>query len=321
MCNISVVIVSYNTKSLTLACLARLKSDNDTGNVCEVFVVDNNSSDCTVDEVRKLHPDVRLICNRENVGFGQANNQAFRQCTGDYVLCINTDAFVHKGCVSRLVELLQQRPDVAVVGPRILNKDGSLQASVHPFPTPLRCWIENLWLNPLVKNVFSLRDWRSWAHDETREVPWVIGACMLVRKSVIDSTGGFDEHFFMYSEETDWQFRIRKAGWKIWFVHDAEVMHLGGASGGTESLSSKSRIAFFESLDYYVLKNHSWFGLLLFRAGMFVGSLLRVALWFLVLMLRPSLRTQARYKAHHYIWLLSRLLSCSRPTRQFGATP
>jgi GT2 family glycosyltransferase len=317
---VSAVLVSYNTKELTLIAISHLLRDFESLDSFEVILVDNDSKDGTVAAVNSEYPAVRIILNHDNVGFGKANNQAFEICCGEYVLLVNTDAFVHSGCIQGLTKFLDLHPGVAVVAPRVLNEDGSLQSSVHPFPTPLRCWIENLWLNPLVKNVFHLRDWRSWTHDETREVPWVIGACMLVRKSVIDSVGGFDEKFFMYSEETDWQYRIRKAGRKVWFVHDAEVTHLGGASGGTESLSSRTRTAFFESLDYYVLKNHSWLGLLCFRSGMFVGSLLRVILWLVVLVLRQSQRTQARYKVSHYMWLLFRLLSYRRPSQRFGAT-
>lgn len=317
---VSAVLVSYNTKELTLEAISHVVRDFEALDSSEIILVDNDSQDGTVAAVQSSFPTVQIIQNSENVGFGKANNQAFELCSGQYVLLVNTDAFIHSGCTRALTELLDKQPDVAIVAPRVLNKDGSLQASVHPFPTPLRCWIENLWLNPFVKNVFNLRDWRSWAHDDTQEVPWVIGACMLVRKSVIESVGAFDERFFMYSEETDWQYRIRKAGWKIWFVHDAEVTHLGGASGGTESLISKTRMAFFESLDFYVLKNHSWFGLLCFRAGMFIGSFLRLLLWLIVLMLRQSMRAQARYKVSHYVWLLCRLLTFPRPSQGFGAT-
>ena len=312
--------MSYNTKALTLEAISHVLRDFEALDSSEIILVDNHSQDGTVAAVQSAFPTVQIIQNHENVGFGKANNQAFALCRGEYVLLVNTDAFIHCGCTRALTEFLDTHPDVAVVAPRVVNNDGSLQTSVHPFPTPLRCWIENLWLNPFVKDVFYLRDWRSWAHNETQEVPWVIGACMLVRKSVIESVGAFDERFFMYSEETDWQYRIRKAGWMIWFVHVAEVTHLGGASGGPESLSSKTRVAFFESLDYYVLKNHSWFGLLFFRAGMLVGSLLRVILWFLVLVLRQSMRTQARYKVSHYVWLLCRLLTYTRPSQGFGAT-
>jgi N-acetylglucosaminyl-diphospho-decaprenol L-rhamnosyltransferase len=317
---VSAVFVSYNTKALTLEAISYVLRDFDTLDSSEIILVDNNSQDGTVAAVQIAYPTVQIIQNHENVGFGKANNQAFALCSGEYVLLVNTDAFLHSGCIRALTQFLNTHPDVAVVAPRVVNDDGSLQSSVHPFPTPLRCWIENLWLNPFVKNVFNLRDWRSWSHDETQEVPWVIGACMLVRKSVIETVGEFDERFFMYSEETDWQYRIRKAGWKIWFVHVAEVTHLGGASGGTESLSSRTRMAFFESLDYYVLKNHSWLGLFCFRTGMFVGSLLRVILWLVVLVLRQSQRTQARYKVSHYVWLLFRLLSYRRPSQRLGAT-
>ncbi len=316
---VSAVLVSYNTKELTLVAISHVLRDFESLDSGEIILVDNNSQDGTVVAVKSAYPTVQIVQNHENVGFGKANNQAFALCRGEYVLLVNTDAFVHSGCIRSLTEFLNTHPDVGVVAPRVVNKDGSLQVSVHAFPTPLRCWIENLWLNPFVRNVFNLRDWRSWAHDETQEVPWVIGACMLVRKSIIDSVGGFDERFFMYSEETDWQYRMRKAGWKICFVHAAEVTHLGGASGGTESLNSNTRMAFFESLDYYVQKNHSWFGLLFFRAGMLVGSLLRVILWFLILMLRRSLRRQARYKVSHYVWLLRRLLTYTRPSQGFGA--
>lgn len=318
---VSAVLVSYNTKALTLDAIGHLLRDFETFDSSEVFLVDNDSQDDTVAAVQSAYPRVQIIQNHENVGFGKANNLAFDVCRGEYVLLVNTDAFIHLGCTRLLTGFLDTHPDVAVVAPRILNKDGSLQASVHPFPTPLRCWIENLWLNPLVNNIFSLRDWRSWAHDETREVPWVIGACMLVRKSVIDSTAGFDEHFFMYSEETDWQYRIRKAGWKIWFIRDAEVTHLGGASGGTESLSSRTRVAFFESLDYYVHKNHTVFGLLCFRVGMVVGSLLRIVMWLIVLLLRQSMREKASNKVRHYVWLVARLLSYRSVGHRFGATP
>lgn len=306
---VSAVLVSYNTRALTLDAIGHLLRDFETLNSSEIILVDNNSQDGTVAAVRSRYPVVRIIQNSENVGFGKANNQAFELCRGEYVLLVNTDAFVHAGCTQLLTDLLDTHPDVAVVSPRILNKDGSLQASVHPFPTPLRCWIENLWLNPLVKHVFSLRDWRSWAHDETREVPWVIGACMLVRKSVIDSTTGFDEHFFMYSEETDWQYRIRKAGWKIWFVHDAEVTHLGGASGGTELLCARTRVAFFESLDIFERKNFGLLGAVSVRVAMLTGSLLRICAWACTGVLFRSKHSMALSKVSHYAWLIKFILN------------
>ena len=306
---VSAVLVSYNTRELTIKAISHLLRDFESHDSYEVILVDNDSMDGTVAAVQAAYPAVRIIQNHDNVGFGKANNQAFQVCSGEYVLLVNTDAFVHLGCSLGLTKFLDVHPDVAVVAPRVLNHDGSLQSSVHPFPTPLRCWIENLWLNPLVKNVFHLRDWRSWTHDDTREVPWVIGACMLVRKSVIDSVGGFDERFFMYSEETDWQYRIRNAGWKIWFVHVTEVTHLGGASGGTESLSSRTRMAFFESLDYFERKNFGILGSMSVRCAMLVGSLLRFGAWSFTGLVFSKKRTTAGAKIQHYSWLVRYILS------------
>jgi N-acetylglucosaminyl-diphospho-decaprenol L-rhamnosyltransferase len=306
---VSAVLVSYNTKELTLNAISHLLRDFESQDLCEIILVDNDSKDRTVAAVQSAYPAVRIIQNHDNVGFGKANNQAFEVCSGEYVLLVNTDAFIHSGCSQGLTKFLDLHPDVAVVAPRVLNHDGSLQSSVHPFPTPLRCWIENLWLNPLVNNVFALRDWRSWTYDDTREVPWVIGACMLVRKSVIESAGGFDEQYFMYSEETDWQYRIRKAGWKIWFVHDAEVTHLGGASGGTESLSSRTRTAFFESLDYFERKHFGILGSFSVRGAMLVGSLLRLSAWSLTGLIFSTKRTTAGAKVQHYRWLIRYILT------------
>lgn len=305
---VSAVFVSYNTKVLTVEAISRVLRDFETLDSSEIILVDNDSQDGTVAAVQSAFPDVQIIQNHENVGFGKANNQAFALCQGEYVLLVNTDAFVDSGCTQVLIDFIDTHSDVAVVAPRIVNKDGSLQSSVHPFPTPLRCWIENLWLNPMFKNVFSLRDWRTWTHDDTLEVPWVIGACMLVRKSVIESTGGFDEHFFMYSEETDWQFRIRKAGWKIWFVHGAEVTHLGGGSGGTEILNSRPRIAFFESLNYFERKNFGLFGAFSVNVAMFVGSLLRICLWTIAGAVIKSKQPKAASKVQHYLWLVRFIL-------------
>lgn len=305
---VSAVFVSYNTKALTLEAISHVLRDFETLDSSEIILVDNDSHDGTVSAVQSAYPAVQIIQNYENVGFGKANNQAFARCGGEYVLLVNTDAFVHSGCIRALTEFLNTHPDAAVVAPRVMNIDGSLQSSVHAFPTPLRCWIENLWLNPFVRNVFNLRDWRSWAHDETQEVPWVIGACMLVRKSVIESVGAFDERFFMYSEETDWQFRIRQAGWKIWFVHLAEVTHLGGASGGTESLNSKTRIAFFESLNYFEHKNFGLLGAFSVRIAMLIGSSIRLCLWTVTGLVFRSRQSMAFSKVSHYFWLIKFIL-------------
>lgn len=303
---VSVVVVSYNTRQMTLACLSALYED--LGDVpAEVWVVDNASSDGSPDAIRVRFPQVRLIANDRNVGFGVANNQAIAQASGEFVLLLNSDAFPKPGAVRVLVDYLRHNPRVGVVGPRLLNADGSLQTSCFRFPSPARAWLENLWVSSLFANHPVLGDYRSWAHDAEREVDWVIGACLLARREVCQQVGGFDERFFMYAEETDWQRRIRQAGWEIGFTPKAEVVHFGGASGAAEKPRINRR--FFESLDRYEQKHHGWTGLVLLRAAMVVGCSIRTVLWTAALA-SPTRRPKARAKVRLLSWLTIRQLTC-----------
>lgn len=303
--SIAVIIVSYNTRDLLLRCLATL-CENLGQKDTEVWVVDNGSTDRSCDVVADSFPQVRILANRENCGFGAANNKAIARCTGRYVLLLNSDAFLRPGAVERLVRYLDEHPRAAVVGPKLLNAAGTLQPSCYRFPTPARAWVENLWLSGLVPADSRYGDHRLWNHDRERLVDWVVGACLLVRHEAVEEVGGFDEQFFMYSEETDWQKRMSKAGWEIGFTPRAEVTHLGGGSGTTE----QARVSedFFRSLDRYVMKHHGFLGLSSFRLAMIVGCVLRVPLWVAGYILRPALRPLAASKIRLRVWLMRRLL-------------
>jgi GT2 family glycosyltransferase len=301
--SVSVIIVSFNTRQMTLECLASLFAD--LGKMAaEVIVVDNASSDGSVEAIRAGFPQVQVIASETNLGFGAANNAAMKKANGQQILLLNSDAFVRPGATKALVDYLDTHPDVGVVGPRLLNADDTLQPSCYPFPTPGRGWIENLWISALLPNHPRFGDYRRWAHDTDRNVAWVIGACMLIRCAVFEKVGGFDERFFMYSEEADWQWRIRAAGWKIAFTPSAVVVHLGGASGATD----KARIHrhFFSSLDYYQRKHHGIRGLVMFRLAMVVGGMLRLLAWTGVFLLHPRKRDLARAKLKLLSWLCVR---------------
>lgn len=304
---LSVIIVSYNTRDMTLNCLNTLFSGLQTV-TAEVWVVDNASQDGSVEAIQSAFPSVRILANDLNSGFGTANNQAMTQAKGEFLLLLNSDAFPDPHAIPTLISYLQAHSDVGVVGPRLLNEDGSLQLSCFRFPSPIRCWLENLWLSALFHRHSLLGDYRRWSHDQERLVESITGACMLVRRKVYEQVGGFDERFFMYSEETDWQRRIADAGWKIAFTPDAVVTHLGGASGANEA----ARISrhFFDSLDYYEWKHHGAAGLFALRVAMIVGSSLRLFLWLLVLLLKPGRRLVAGSKARLHTWLLWRQATC-----------
>jgi GT2 family glycosyltransferase len=290
---ISAIVVSFNTRDMTLDCLRALAASLD-GIPSEILVVDNASDDDSVAAIRQHFPAVRLIAKETNAGFGAANNEAMRLAQGRFFLLLNSDAFPEKSAIATLLAYMQAHPKVGATGPRLLNADGSLQISCHPFPTPLFAWRENLWLT---------RGYRSWPHDTLRNVDFVIGACMLVRRETWEQVGGFDESYFMYSEEADWQYRMREAGWDRVFLPDARVTHLGGASGAKEE--ARIHRHFFESLDHYERKHHGLLGFISFRAAMAAGCALRTLLWAAVSLL-PARREAALAKARKHSRLCMR---------------
>jgi len=222
--DVSVVVVTYNALPWLEQCLDSVRGR-------DVVVVDHGSTDDTVAFARRH--GVRVI-EQENKGMGGGNNAGMRATGGRYYFLLNSDAWVRDGGLEKLIEFADAHPEAAVVGPKLLNPDGSLQRSVRGEPTLWRLATEYLFirklaprsrlLNPLYRGDF--------AHDRTAEVDWLYGPALLVRREAADAVGLFDEDFFMFSEEVDWMTRFRRAGWSIVFFPEAEVVHVGGASHG-----------------------------------------------------------------------------------------
>lgn len=228
MTAIAVAVVSYNTRDLLRACLDSILGEQPD----EVVVVDNASSDGSPEMVRDEYPGVTLWRNEDNRGFASGVNQAFARSSSPHVLLLNSDTALTPGVLRGLGAYLDQNQEAAVVGPRLLNPDGSLQPSCYHFPTPLHVLLELSSLSAAVRFVPVLRRryLRTWPHDEARAVPWVLGAAMAIRRSAFEAVGGFDESFFMYSEEVDFCFRLQRAGWETHFAPVGSVFHVGGAS-------------------------------------------------------------------------------------------
>ena len=222
--DVSVVVVTYDSIQWIERCLESVRG-------YETIVVDHGSSDGTVELVRERFPQVRLI-QEENVGLGAGSNAGMRVAAGDYFLLLNSDAWTVDDAVERLAGFADEHPEAAVVGPRLLNPDGSLQPSVRGFPTLWRLATEYLFLRKLAPRSRALNAFYGarFSHDEVREADFLMGACLLVRREAADTVGLFDEDFFMFSEETDWCYRFRQAGWKVLFFPGAEFVHVGGAS-------------------------------------------------------------------------------------------
>jgi len=222
--SVSAVVVTYDALPWLENCLDSLAG-------IATVVVDNGSTDGTVAFVRERYPTVRLI-ESENRGLGAGWNTGIRATTGTYTLLLNADAWMTPGSLDRLVDFADTQPGAAVVGPRLLNPDGTLQRSVRGYPSVWRLATEYLFLRKLAPRSSALNAFYAggFDHDEVRSVEVVMGACMLLRRQAIDEVGECDEDYFLFSEETDWCFRFREAGWDVVFFPGAECVHVRGAS-------------------------------------------------------------------------------------------
>src|SRR5215217_1737089 len=227
---VSVCIVSWNIKDLLRDCLNSLKQN--AGNLrYETIVVDNDSKDGSADMVRAEFPWVTLVEPKANLGFGRANNLAYRHSTGRWVLLLNPDTIVLDDAVEKLVEFADRHPEAAAVGGRTLKKDGkTLERSCcwgSPGMWPLFC--KAFGLHIIFKNspIFNREAMDYWQRDSVREVGVITGCCLMIRRDVYEQTGGFDDHFFMYAEETDLCWRMREKG-KLVFCPEAQIIHLVG---------------------------------------------------------------------------------------------
>jgi N-acetylglucosaminyl-diphospho-decaprenol L-rhamnosyltransferase len=237
MTDVSVVIVSYESRELLARCLASLAADGDRAASTEVIVVDQASSDGTAAWLAREHPAVRRVELDENVGFGAGNNRGAAIARGRWLLLLNSDAFVRPGAIDELVRFAGARPEIGVAGARLLWPDGRLQRSCRRFPTVFRLATEYLYLRKLAPRSRILNGfyYGEFAHDAAARVDWVTGACMLVRRDLYERLGGFDEDFFLYSEEVDLLYRARALGAETWFDPAAEVEHVWGGSAGRAS--------------------------------------------------------------------------------------
>jgi N-acetylglucosaminyl-diphospho-decaprenol L-rhamnosyltransferase len=221
------VVVTLNGLPWLERCLESLRG-------IPTVVVDHGSTDGTQELIRTSFPDASLV-EQENRGLAAGWNRGLREAPRSrYVLIVNSDAWLVGDAARALVSFADRHPRAALVGPRLLNPDGSLQRSVRGFPTPWRLATEYFFLRKLAPRTRALNAFYAggFGHDRVWEAEFLMGACMLVRRAAVDEVGGLDEAFFLFSEETDWCYRFRQAGWKVLFYPGAEVVHVGGATHG-----------------------------------------------------------------------------------------
>lgn len=280
--DLSVCVVSYNTRDLLQTCLDALFATLSSGGPrAQVWVVDNGSSDGSAQLVRGHYPAARLIECGDNLGFARASNRCLARSEGRYVLLLNSDAIVQTGAVRQLFEFMENHPRAGLVGPQLLDLGGSPQPSSFAFPT---WWSELLGYQVgLVRPARRRRSPRlSRASlglpggERAYEVGWLNGACLLVRRRAVDEVGLLDPHYFMYSEETDWCLRMQQAGWRRYFLPAARVIHLGGGSTGQGNLPLLLHL--YRSKLYYFRKHHGPLQASTLRLGLVARFGLRAAL-------------------------------------------
>lgn len=249
---LSVVIVSWNTRTLLSACLLAVEQAVQAAAPLdvEVIVVDNGSTDGSLELLRERFPAVRLIANTENVGFARANNQGIAAATGDALLLLNSDAFLPRSALADMARFLDEHPGAGAAGCRLLNLDGSFQASYARFPT---LWSEVALMAGLARRLIGpyAPSPSPVPGERAHPVDWVAGAAIFARRAALVAVGGFDPGFFMYSEETDLCRRLWQAGRQVWYAPEIAVFHVGGGSTRQRRTANyvqlyRSKVRYFE---------------------------------------------------------------------------
>lgn len=250
---LSIVIINWNVQELLASCLASI--DRNMKQLAlpsvETVVIDNASTDGSVEMVSEKFPWVKLVVNEQNSGFAKANNQGIALCTGDYILLLNPDTQLHDFALQRMIIYLDEHPDVGAVGPYLENPDGTLQYSCYPTPS-LRRESMRL-LNPNRNAGHGAYAMHEWSTTQPREVDVIQGACLMIRRKVFQQVGLLDESYFIYTEEVDLCTRIQQAGWKIVWVPTARVVHYGGQS--TRQVATQMFLQLYASKVIYFRKH------------------------------------------------------------------
>jgi GT2 family glycosyltransferase len=276
---ISVVIVNYNVKDLLVSCLASLEASL-RGIPSEIIVVDNDSTDGSIDYAEPMFPGVHFTRLTDNLGFGKANNIGFDMALAhgaEFILCLNPDTLISEDSMSVVLEYMRSHSDVGLTGCKLLNADGTFQlACRRGFPTPWASFCKVFGLQALFPNSprFAQYNQTFRSEDETYAVDAVMGAFMFIRREALEAVRGFDEEFFMYGEDLDLCFRIQAAGWVIMYLHTTSIIHYKGESTRRSAINEVKH--FYEAMEIFARKHYgsSWLFLAFLRLGITVRSVL-----------------------------------------------
>lgn len=282
--SLSIVVVNWNTRELLCSCLGSIQGSADPADL-KVIVVDNGSTDGSSSMVGSDFQWVRLIQNGENQGFARANNQALPLCRGRYIMLLNSDTEVLPGTLDHMIEFMDRHPEVAILGPTLIDPEGALQVqTAGDLPTLRSVFIHYLFLSRLVPRRFrGFYLIPSQIRNEPVPVEWVSAACLVARREVFEQLGGFDEDYFFYAEVFEFCERAKDAGFRAMHLPSAKVVHVGG--GSTQELPVQEAARWMAALHRHFAKSHSRLETIAFDLIHFTGLSIRAILHFLLALL------------------------------------
>ena len=273
--DLSVGVVSWNTRDLLCQCLESVYNTSD-GPAPEVTVVDNASSDGSPEMVAFRFPRARLVRNRVNLGFAAACNLAYKHSAGRYFLLLNSDTIVLDDALKMLMGFMDAHPEAGAAGAKLLNRDGTLQRSCSRFPGVLTELFDALYLSKLFprSRLFGGYSMSYWDFDEVREVDFVGGSCLILRREALEEVGLLDESFFMYTEEADLCYRLWQRDWAVYYCPDAKVVHLGGESA--RQYGSRILLHLYAGRNRFIRKHRGRWAAAAHRVVVAIGALSRL---------------------------------------------
>lgn len=313
MIDLSIVIVSWNTREYLLPCLESIFLSREKISL-ELIIIDNGSKDRSGREAKRTFPTLRLIENQRNEGFAKAANQGLKNSEGRYILLLNPDTKMKKGSMEQLVSFMDAYLDAGVAGGQLYNQDDSKQNSIANFPSLATELLNKSLLRQFFQTKFPGKERH---YPEPIEVDSVIGACMIIRREAMEQVGYLDEDYFLFLEETDWCYRMKRMGWKVYHVPQAEVYHYQGKSAETEK--RRARVEYYRSRYHFFKKNKGisqWFLLLL---GLLVRLGVELLFTFLVCLVTLFAVSKWRRKFYLYAYLMKWHLSCF--SKRMGLKP
>ena len=282
--DMSIVIVCWNNRDYLDPCLQSLY-DSNLDSSFEVVVVDNGSTDGSQQMLRDKYPDVKIIQNEGNVGLGKASNQGIKSSDGEFILLFNNDTIVNKHALDSIVNVMREKPDAGAVGLKLLNGDGSFQSGYGNFST--------LWEEFLIAIQVGERIWPGYPlqgdSKTIQQVGWMSSACLLVRRETLNQIGLLNEHYFIYGDETDLQYRMKKAGWKAYYIPDASIIHFGGRS---MNRWKRRRMVYRGKMLFYK-NNYGSFRTIILRFMLGILTSIKLLFWALIWIL-PNFRERAK---------------------------